>query len=1387
MKKLMSIVLVLVLMAQQLSGLSALAESDATLTFPRFEVEEGISEQEYAQNKQEFVNQLNGGGSNWFTSRALVRGNTLSNEYIEFAVNSSTGRFTVGTVEGNPALSTDNNKILLYGHSNPTTSYTTVCVDGTPYIYGNSGFTQSPYFDAGTNANYSGAMFGNISVQQVIRIVENSATQREDVVEIQYIVTNTGSSTASLGLRVMMDTMLGSNDAAPFRIPGYGNLTTEMEFAGDSIPQYWQAFDSLTDPQVVSYGSLLCGSIRPDKVQFTNWRRIYNTPWDYSPATGISNGDSAVSIIWERTLAAGAQETYVTRYGLSELIQDLQPPLGVTISSASRIETNAARDDYLPYPITIYVQNLGTAVASNATCTIELPEGLAFADTGATTAVYKLGTMNVGAVGTIEKNVVVSIPYNSEVNKQYKVTVSATNASSKVLTRDVTIGALDVDVLTRSGQFKYPGMINGLTDSTATYHYSDLYFYGDARAYNSQLATMSLCLELSSWSSFDTGVWANKTKNARALLNEIGFDAIEQNGVWDDQPTMNSIGLIAAYKNIGNMTVVALAVRGGAYYDEWGGNFVLGPSDNHEGFEAGAQAAYNYLNGYMAKHKANGEFKNEVKLWIVGYSRGGAVANMTAGRITDALSCGGVALQQKNIFAYTFEAPQGYVGVDSPSGYCNIHNLINPMDLIPLVAPSVMGFKRYNTNSIPLLPSLGTTEYYNDISAIRTQFENVCKGIPGGSTATYNPNPFAMQVDFKLNASVSAGYKTWEFLWFSGKYPYVSIDINPQWLSRNRQLTVDAMLEGSVNTVFTNIPNGRIGYVNNVENALSSLITFFMSYNSTIDWLAVLNDAFFSNYAEGARKIVGILLYPLDTPKTKIQRAAAAATELIINSALKQTGTNLEEVKTALVTLLQTVFSTFIDSPQQFFSFLYYLIADNGFQPHWPEVTLAAMMSADSNYTSQPRSVRQRPQSYRIVHINCPVDVVVYDESMQVMSRIDGDSVTNTSSVHGAAILDTGAKQIILPSDAAYTIRINATGKGEMSVSVMEYDSIRQQYTLLQGWQNLSIDTGDSFDVDIPAYAGEDYIDADGDGSATVYRMTEAAGREIVPTLSLRGDGVTCHQVTLSTNNQKGMVTGGGQYVTSCFAQVEAMAMPSVDFLGWYVNGVCVSTEESYRFAVNEDVELVAHFSEGNFNQLSVTATAGGTVNVSEMELPETVQLQLIAEADPGFAFDHWEVSAGDIEDAQSATTLFTMPATDAAVVAVFKCLNELTITLQPVEQCVVVGQQATFTLEATGDGVTCQWYINRNNGNGWQAIDGAVDAAYTTSVTDLDCDGFRYYCAVADQYGNTLNSDEAELHVITAPVVPETGDSAAPMLWLAMMLLGALGLLLVRRKTSSR
>ncbi|KUO75864.1 MAG: hypothetical protein APF81_05395 [Desulfosporosinus sp. BRH_c37] len=366
----------------------------------------------------------------------------MYNDYIEYVVangGSSNGRFTIGTTGGNPDNAYDNYKRMLFGHPSPWSSYTTVKLDGSNYIYNPT--TQYPTPNTTDLSNTSEYRAGNVSVNQIVSIVKSTSTQRDDTVQLKYIVKNNDSVNHDAGLRIMMDTMLGSNDAAPFRIPGIGAVSTETELTGDNIPEYWQAFDSLTNPTVISQGTLLRSlNNKPDKVQFTNWGRVYNNPWMTTVNTGSSNGDSAVSVYWNpKALTPGETREYVTYYGLSELQQDLRPPLAISLTGANNIVATESGYNPNPFTVTAYIMNNGNGAADNVKAKIELPSGLKLAG-GQQTEI----SLNTLSPNTQEKQVSWQIEIeesNIDRNLTYSVILSADNTATKTISRNIFIPA----------------------------------------------------------------------------------------------------------------------------------------------------------------------------------------------------------------------------------------------------------------------------------------------------------------------------------------------------------------------------------------------------------------------------------------------------------------------------------------------------------------------------------------------------------------------------------------------------------------------------------------------------------------------------------------------------------------------------------------------------------------------------------------------------------------------------------------------------------------------------------------------------------------------------------------------------------------------------------
>lgn len=96
-------------------------------------------------------------------------------------------------------------------------------------------------------------------------------------------------------------------------------------------------------------------------------------------------------------------------------------------------------------------------------------------------------------------------------------------------------------------------------------------------------------------------------------------------------------------------------------------------------------------------------------------------------------------------------------------------------------------------------------------------------------------------------------------------------------------------------------------------------------------------------------------------------------------------------------------------------------------------------------------------------------------------------------------------------------------------------------------------------------------------------------------------------------------------------------------------------------------------------------------------------------------------------------------------------------ITSQPQNVSVKVGEQATFAVTASGEGITYQWQIDRNDGNGFVDITGANSANYLSSTVDKDCNGFKYQCVISNAGGSVTTE------IVTLTVTENTTPQPTP------------------------
>lgn len=248
------------------------------------------------------------------------------------------------------------------------------------------------------------------------------------------------------------------------------------------------------------------------------------------------------------------------------------------------------------------------------------------------------------------------------------------------------------------------------------FEYRDSFFNEDSSIFNSGLAMISF--------GFSLGLCLNKL-TADNILTECGFHDIE------DYDTLSSnnpdgIGYVFAMKEIDNRTLINVNIRGSGYELEWSDNFNVGKEGNHNGFQNAADTVLSSLKRYITSKNVS-----NYKLWIQGYSRGGAVSNLIANNIFNDES---LDILEKDIYVYTFEAPRGIL-LDQISEHKGVHNIVNSADIVASILPDEYGLGRigedidiFDNNYVELVkaydPSISYSSYAGSSSDTIKDFKN---------------------------------------------------------------------------------------------------------------------------------------------------------------------------------------------------------------------------------------------------------------------------------------------------------------------------------------------------------------------------------------------------------------------------------------------------------------------------------------------------------------------------------------------------------------------------------------------------------------------------------------------------------------------------------------
>ncbi|MBR4359070.1 MAG: hypothetical protein IKP32_00420 [Clostridia bacterium] len=250
--------------------------------------------------------------------------------------------------------------------------------------------------------------------------------------------------------------------------------------------------------------------------------------------------------------------------------------------------------------------------------------------------------------------------------------------------------------------------------------FDEAWFSESTGAYQHALCQMSLGMSLAAF----RGGSGQPDKEILRFFSVLGFSSPEV--IQFDVTREDTIGTAMAWRYINCFDVpvplVAIAISGGNYGDEWYSNFDIDDGEIHRGFLSAARQVADRAREYLSRQ---GLTDAPIRFWISGYSRGAAVSNLTAALLAEE-RIGGAS--DDTVYAYTFATP-GTVRGDLIGRHPNIYNIVNPNDLIPMTPPASWGYGRYGHTLY--LPTSADTN--NDYAALLPAFSSMLLSLSGSA------------------------------------------------------------------------------------------------------------------------------------------------------------------------------------------------------------------------------------------------------------------------------------------------------------------------------------------------------------------------------------------------------------------------------------------------------------------------------------------------------------------------------------------------------------------------------------------------------------------------------------------------------------------------------
>ncbi len=233
------------------------------------------------------------------------------------------GRFGLVCLTGNPDDPSDDGKRLTFSPDGKTNN-TRVMVDGrSPILGDDEGETVEPWHTGPGDSMVIAWSFRDVVVRQSLRLVPGDVSGRLDTVRVAYHLKNEGTTARSVGLRVLLDTLIGDNDGVPFIVPGRDGIVTQpLAMRGAEVPDFVRSLERpvLSSPGVIVDLNLVPaeGEARPDEVLLSHWPGE-NAAWNYNRRNPFGTDTAAGLYYSPAPLEPGRARTIGFSYGLGTI------------------------------------------------------------------------------------------------------------------------------------------------------------------------------------------------------------------------------------------------------------------------------------------------------------------------------------------------------------------------------------------------------------------------------------------------------------------------------------------------------------------------------------------------------------------------------------------------------------------------------------------------------------------------------------------------------------------------------------------------------------------------------------------------------------------------------------------------------------------------------------------------------------------------------------------------------------------------------------------------------------------------------------------------------------------------------------------------------------